>query len=880
VEITILDIRVYKGRNVYSHRKVVRAIVDIGKLYDTPTKDIDGFNEKILECFPGLGKHYCSLGYEGGFRERLEEGTYLAHLIEHLTLELQSIAGSEVRYGRTRLFEENQIYEVVFEYELEQLAIECIVVAVESINALIAGEVPDVEEINKNLSNIAAKAAIGPSSRAICEAAAKRNIAVRKIGNDSVFQLGLGKHLRIIQASLTDRPSCLDVDIACNKHMAKLALARAGIPIPYGEVAYTHAAALLHAQQIGYPVVVKPADANQGKGVSIDLNTDAEVITAFKEASKYSRAVIIEKYITGKDYRVLVVGGKVSAVAERRPPSVTGDGIHTIKELVEIENENPLRGIGHEKPLTKLSIDNTTRQLMEKKGISENYLLPFGKTFALRQNGNISTGGTARDCTDEIHPHNIKLAIAAAEVFNLDIAGVDITAEDISLPIDEGNGAVIEVNAAPGLRMHLFPSSGSPRNVGDDIVDMLFPDGSTGCIPVVSVTGTNGKTTTSRLIAHTLGLTGKIVGLTCTNGIYIGTECIMKGDCTGAISAETVLSNKQVEAAVLETARGGIIRRGLGYDKADVGVIVNISEDHLGSDGIETKEDIAHVKSLVAEAVKEDGYAVLNADDSMTSDILKRIKHNAILFSSNYQNDLIKMHLRKGGKCVIAKEGTIFACSGRKKTPIAEINNIPITFCGKAICNIENSLAAVSALVALEVKNEIIREGLYSFKPDIKSNPGRFNIFDMGDFKIMLDYGHNPAGYAAVLDFIKGLGAGRYIGIIGVPGDRCEKSIREVGALCGEMFSKIYIKEDKDPRRRKKGEVSSLLLEGVLASGFDKRSIDIILDEKEALMKAISEAQTGDLIVMFYEEFEPLLKVIEEYDFHRDNDAHIQDVIA
>ncbi|HHW49129.1 MAG TPA: cyanophycin synthetase [Clostridiaceae bacterium] len=861
----IYSIQSFTGKNIYSHKPVIKMIIDVEDMHNTPTKDIDGFNGKLVNMFPGLKKHYCSLGVEGGFAKRLEEGTYAAHVIEHLVLELQSIIGYDVYFGRTRLLKEPSTYYIVYEYMNEKVGIECGRAAANIIDSLIRGKEIDVGTVINDLKKTAVESEMGPSTRAIYEEAKKRGIPVVRLGNDSLIQLGYGKYSRLIEASLTDAARCISVDIAGNKQLTKQILMDNDIPVPYGDIAYTEQSAIALAEYIGYPVVVKPYDGNQGKGVALNLSTREQVREAFTEAIKFSKAVIVEKYIKGRDYRVLVVGDKVSAVSERRPPCVIGDGIHTIKELVEAENNNDLRGEDHEKPLTKIHLDSVARLSLSRRGIDENYIPAPNEEVYLRDNGNLSTGGTARDCSRDIHPYNAYLAVKAAKLIGLDIAGVDITAEDISVPICGGSGAVIEVNAAPGLRMHLYPTEGQANNVAANILDMMFPEGSPCSIPIVSITGTNGKTTTARLVRHVLMLTGKKVGMTSTSGIYIGNECIQKGDCTGPVSARLVLSNKEVEAAVLETARGGIIRKGLGYEEADVGVITNITEDHLGIDGINTLEDLAFVKSLVIEAVKPDGYAVLNADDEMTNWVIRRASCNIILFSKNRNNLLVLEHIRRGGKAVYIDKNTIFIHENGNDIPLIAVGDIPITARGILKCNVENSLAAISALYSLNVPVEIIRKGLKTFKPDLRTNPGRFNIFDMGDFKVMLDYGHNPAGYRAVVDYVKKIKASRLVGIIGIPGDRMDKHIEEVGELCGKVFSKVYIKEDDDLRGRSSGEVAGILYNALIRGGMGKECIEIIYSEQKALETALHDAQPGDLVVMFYEKFEPALEIVERF---------------
>ncbi|MEG6612789.1 cyanophycin synthetase [Pseudoclostridium thermosuccinogenes] len=861
----IYSIQCFSGRNIYSHKPVVKMVLNIGDYYKTTTKDIPGFNEKLIKLFPGLGKHHCSLGYEGGFLERLKEGTYIGHVTEHLILELQCLTGSNVNYGKTRVIMEPSLYYIVYQYENEKCAVECGRAAVDIVTCLAEGKEIDIDTILHNLKKVAIESEMGPSTKSIYDEAKRRGIPVTRIGNESLLQLGYGKYRRLIEASLSDAPSCINVDIAGNKHLTKQILMDSNIPVPFGELVYTEESAVAAAREIGFPLVLKPYNANQGKGVTLDIRNEDQVRRAYREAAKYCNTAIVERYIPGKDYRVLVVGGKVAAVAERRPPMVTGDGVHTVKELVDIENMNPLRGDDHEKPLTKIKLDEVARQVLAKYGMDENYVPEPGKTVRLRENGNLSTGGTAKDCTDLIHPYNCALAVKAAELIGLDIAGIDITAEDISVPLNSTNGAIIEVNAAPGLRMHLYPTEGKKRNIAGDILDMMFPEGRPFTIPIISVTGTNGKTTTTRLIRHTLSLTGKVVGMTSTSGIYIGDECILKGDNTGPISARMVLSDSRVEAAVLETARGGIVRKGLGYDLADVGVVINVSDDHLGLDGIETLEDLAFAKSLVLEAVKPDGYAVINADDEMAEYMISRVRSRMVLFSRSSDNPLVVSHIGSGGKAVYMEGSSIYICNGKVRSFVMNVEDIPITFGGMVDCNIENSLAAVSALFSVNVSISAIRKGLRSFKPDTVSNPGRFNLFDMGNFKVMLDYGHNPAGYKALIKFLQKTDAKRLVGIIGVPGDRLDRNIREVGEICGKVFSNIYIKEDRDLRGRKPGEVADILYEGVMKSPIEKENVKIIRNELEALETAMLDAQPGDMIVMLYEEFEPAVELVSRF---------------
>lgn len=851
-QIQVRDFTIYNGRNIYSHRPAVKMIVDIGKYGEIPTNKIPGFNQKLLEYFPGLKTNYCGLGYEGGFLERLRTGTYLAHVLEHVILEMQYMVGYDVHFGKTRVITEPSLFYLVYEFENEICGLECGKASVFILNCILAGENIEIGEFIDYLKKVSQDAELGPSTSAIVDEARKRGIPVTRIGNGSLVRLGYGRHSRLVESTLTDSAACICVDISCNKQLTKFLLGEHQIPVPYGKVVYSEISALMVAKQIGMPVVIKPFDGNQGKGVHLNLKTDEEIKAAFREASKYSNGIIVEKYVKGCDFRILVVGGRVSAVSERRPAGVVGDGVHTIKQLVEIVNRDPNRGEQHEKPLTKIKFDTVVMNVLKKNGMAAETIPANGQPVFLRENGNLSTGGIAIDCTDRIHPENVEIAVRAASAIGIDIAGIDIVAEDISQPITETGGAVVEVNTAPGIRMHLYPSEGKPRNVARDIVDMLFPDDGSIRFPIVSVTGTNGKTTVARMVQHVMRLTGKSVGMTSTSGTYIDDKCICRGDNSGPRSARSLLSNKKIDAAVLETARGGIVREGLGYDLADIGVITNITDDHLGMAGCETLEDLAYIKSLVVEAVKKDGTAVLNAEDPMTPSILGRVKARKTLF----YKDENRMQKQRFQDCsfVFVKDGLIKYETGGTATDIAKIEDIPITGGGRIPCNIDNALAATAALLALGTPIDIIQKGFASFC----DNEGRFNLYDVNGVRVMLDYGHNPAGYDEVIQVCKSMKAGRLIGVIGMPGDRMDSSIKCVGKKCAGAFDRLYIKEDRDLRGRRYGEVARIFLDAVTESGFRPDSVSVIEDELEALKQAVSDAKPGDLIVELYERLEPL----------------------
>jgi cyanophycin synthetase len=861
-------IRTLAGPNVYTYRPALLMRLDLEDLAERESRELAGFNERLLELLPGLHEHTCGKGYRGGFVERLHGGTYFGHVVEHVAIELTNAAGVPVAHGKTRYAGTTGVYNVVVEYKAETATEYLLRVAVELVGALISGEAYPLEEKLREARCLVARHELGPSTRAIVDAAARRNIPVFRLGPDNLVQLGYGKHRRFIQAAMCDRTSAVGVEIAGDKELTKNLLEQVSIPVPRGALVTTEEEALAALRSLGAPVVVKPLDGRQGKGVSLNLSTPEEVLLGFHIAREYSRHVLVEELFDGRNYRVLVVGDEMVAASERIPCHVAGDGEHTLKELIDLANLDPQRGEGHEKPLTQIVVDEIMLACLGKSGRCLEDVPEAGEVVYLRESINLSTGGTAKDVTDVVHPSVRDMCERAARVVGMDICGVDLVLRDISEPVGSGGG-IIELNAAPGLRMHLFPSEGRPRDVGAAIVEMLYPRGTDGRIPVISVTGTNGKTTVTRMIGHVLGESGLTVGLTTTDGIYIGGRCVAEGDTTGPQSARTVLSDPSVEAAVLETARGGITRRGLGYDWSDVAVMTNIRPDHIGQDGIETLDDLVYIKSLVAERVRDGGTLVLNADDQEVARLLEipRVREGekrVVYFSVRDNHLLIKRHLDEGGTAYFVSDGWVVEAEGPARRRVLEVASVPATMWGTAEYQVSNVLAAVAACRAQGVAVEQLAASLAEFH-SAEHNPGRGNLFRIasGGY-VMLDYGHNADAFAAVCRMAAKWEGRRVTGIIGVPGDRDDAIIEEAGRIAARGFHRLVIKEDEDTRGRERGEVARLLCEAANREA-PGRECRIVLDDTEALSQELRQLRGGDVVVMFYDKLEPLLRVLEGF---------------
>lgn len=881
----ILSHKVLFGPNIYLFSPVIEVCIDIGKYDQIESKDVPGFNECLLCYYPGLYEHTCSLGKKGGFVKRLKEGTFFSHILEHLCLEIQSNLGQEVYYGKT-IWQKDSEYKIVVEYLVEELAIFAFESAVKLLRNILNNR--DIEfivrKINKDGEEMLCKYGIGPSTKSILEAARKKNVPVIPLDRTScLYQLGYGNKQRKIEATIASTTSCIAVDIACNKVQTNKIVADAGLPVPKGFIVEKPSELKELIYNLGTPLVVKPYNSNHGKGVSLNINNWYELKESFNCALRYSDKVIVEEFVEGKDYRLLVVGNKLAAAAERIPPFIIGDGKKTIEELINFENRSAERGDGHEKKLTCINIDGMVIKYIREQGFSLNNIPEKGQMVYLRYNGNLSTGGTSKDVTDEVHPINAQLAIRAAQLIGLDIAGVDMIAGDIRVPLSQQNGAIIEINAAPGIRMHHYPREGKTQNVAEDILEYLFPENK-GRIPIVSVTGTNGKTTVCRLLAEIFKNLYNNVGLTITGGTYVNDHCIMEGDNTGPLSARILLKEPMVDIAILETARGGILRQGLAYDQSDVGIVINITEDHLGVDGVESLDELINIKSLVIETVKKSGRCVLNADDPLVVNIADRAHAPILYFSRKANNMIISEHCEKGGEAIYLEGNSIVQQKGNKKAVLFEgINDIPITFGGLASHNIENIIAATAATVGLGVNNNVIKKGLMSFNNNFTDNPGRLNIFESIDLKVILDYGHNPAGFKEIFKFMKKIKGKRLVGVVGVPGDRKDGLIVRAGETIARYLDCVYIKEDENLRGREEGEVASLIKKGMLNTGFAGFH-KIIADEKEALEEALLNALPGDIIVCFYEKDpEILVQIIKqgiiEFDTRESKIDRIEDKI-
>lgn len=894
----VMNHQVYRGPNVYGFEPMIRIQLDLGALEQHPSHQLPGFTDALLALLPTLEAHGCSYREPGGLVRRMREGTWLGHIAEHVILDLQSLVGERVTYGKTRSVKGRPgVYNVLYTYREERLGLAAAIMGLRLVDSLLPPHLQGVDGLERlvradlgacrtdgafdfegelaALRRLARRFTLGPTTQSLVSEAARRGIPFLRLDDDSLVQLGHGRHQQRVRASITGRTSHIATMTASDKALTKTLLDRAGLPVPRGSVVTTADEAVTAARRLRGQAVTKPLDGNHGRGVSLNLTSDDQVRRGFEEARTHSRHVVVEQHFQGHDHRVLVVGGEVVAVAERVPAQVVGDGTRSIEALVAEVNADPRRGEGHEQVMTRIRLDAHVDQVLAAAGWTRASVPPAGQVVVLRDTANLSTGGTAVDRTDVIHPDNATVARRAAQVIGLDVAGIDLICPDITQSVHDTGGGIVEVNAAPGFRMHLQPSEGAARNVAAPVLDMLFPPGVPCRMPVISITGTNGKSTTARMVAHILKQAGYRVGLTTSNGIYIGGEQIVSGDTTGPRSAKVVLSDPTVDVAVLETARGGILREGLGFDRCDVGAVLNVQPDHLGLGGIETVEDLAWVKSLIVEVVDRNGTSVLNADDPLTFRMRRQARGQVILFSMRGGGNCapeVQAHIAAGGAAVVREptmlgdELVLYQASQRR--PILRARDIPATLGGYAWMNVQNALAAAAIAAAQGVPLSVIRTALRSFTTSFEQNPGRLNVYDGHPFRVLLDYAHNPAGLALLGELVPHLRPhqGRVIGVMGVAGDRRDEDIREMGALAARTFDELIVREDELRRGRAVGEGARLITEGALKGGLAPAQLRTILPEPEAVDAALRLAAPGDLVVILVTEVEDTWQQILKFD--------------
>ena len=862
--LVIRSIRTLEGPNIHAYQPVIEMLVSLGARDNVPTSKFKSFNENLLRMLPSLREHQCTRGKAGGFVERLTEGTLLGHVIEHIALELQALAGINVVYGKTRCARETGVYSIVVEYQCPHSAHYALRTSVDLVNGLLDQRLIDPTPHVENIERLVAHYDLGPSTRAITEAARYRGIPSLRLNRGSLVQLGYGARQQRIQGTLTQRTSCIAVDIATDKEMTKILLSQHGIPVPPGGLVTSEQAAVEISRSLGGIMVIKPCDSNQGKGVSLRVRCARGVRKAYRIATGYSDRVIVERYVEGRNYRVLVVGGEVVAVSERIPAHVVGDGKNTIAELVRRANQDTRRGRGHEKPLTRLPLDVHALGVLKSQRLGLGDVLKEGQCAYLRWNANLSTGGVAYDVTKSICPENAKVAVQAAELVGLDVAGVDLIAQDISQDVQGTDGAIIEVNAAPGIRMHHYPFRGEPRDVGRSIVNYLFPGHDRGRIPLVAVTGTNGKTTVNRLVAHMGKNWGKVTGSACSDGVYLDAQCLLAADASGPRSARMVLEDSRVEMAVLETARGGILRSGLGFDECDVAVVTNIQDDHVGQDGVEDVDMLRDIKGLVVEVVRPGGTAVLNADDPLVYSLADRTRGKITYFALRHDNPIVEDHVRRGGEAVYCRGNFISMHTGTREIPLLSVASVPCTFGGRYIPNLANVLAALGAGTALGIPPHALVRTLGEFMPDASCNPGRLNLMEVNGYRLCVDYAHNPPAVAALAQFGRQLcsGEGRCIGVVAAPGDRTNAALKRFGQALAYGFDQLFIKEDSDLRGRRPGETAGLIKAGIAAVK-PQLPVEVLLEEQVAIERALEQSTREDLIMILYEKYEYTMNALQ-----------------
>ena len=873
----LLEMRCLTGPNYWSVRRPTLVVMklDLESLEERPTNQIEGFYDRLRTLLPSLYEHRCSEGRPGGFFHRVELGTWMGHVIEHLALELQTLAGMDCGFGRTRSTGERGVYNVVFSYEIEPAGRLAGQQAVALAQALVEGADFDLPPVVAELRRLYFAHKLGPSTSSIVNACRRKGVPFLRLDEDSTVQLGYGAKQKRIQATVSSQTSALGVELAADKADTKRVLLRHGVPVPQGVVVSTEDELRTALAEFRGPLVIKPLDGNHGRGVTTNLRTTEAALAAFQLAQQHSESVVLETFAEGDDYRLLVVDYKLVAAARRVPACVTGDGVSTLRVLVDDANQDPRRGCGHENILTRIEADEATLRLLEKGGLTLDSVPSCGQVVFLKTTANLSTGGTSVDVTDEVHPEIAFMAERAARAIGLDICGIDLLATNITLPLKTSGATVIEVNAGPGFRMHTHPTEGKPRDVGRCIADMLFPGDENGRIPILAVTGTNGKTTTTRLLAHLMKTAGHRVGFTTTEGIYIDGFQVEEGDCTGPISNRKVLMDASVEVAVLECARGGMLRSGLAFDQCDVGIVTNVAADHLGLRDIHTVDDMARVKAIVAESVKPTGYAVLNADNEHTATMRDRVTCNVAMFTTCPRNRRVTEHCAEGGLAAVLDEGFVAIWRGSERLKVEAVANIPLAFGGRATFMVENILAATLGAYCQGVPVALIAEGLRSFVPSGETTPGRMNFFQFDGFQVMVDYAHNPHGLAALGGFIRSVPADCRQGILTGVGDRRDEDIRLLGKVAAEIFDDIIVRMDDDSRGRTTEEIMRLVTEGIRLVDADA-AIRCIPDELEAIEFAIRHARPGQFVVLLSDKIKESLELVRGLQRQQQNRAEAE----
>lgn len=857
-------VRYLKGPNYFSLRPAIWIELDIEELELLPSNAIPGFTDRLLELIPSLKTHTCSLGYQGGFIDRLREGTWMGHILEHVAIELQVLAGIDAKRGKTITSNKKGIYYITYDYQEPKSGFHAFKSAMEIIEKILKGQrlIP-IQKYISQISDLYFNNKLGPSTQAIFDAAMNSKIPVERIGTDSLLRLGTGSKQKFVQATITSQTSVLAVERACDKQVTKMILSSCGVPVPKGEVVTSLTEIFKASERIGFPLVIKPLKGRQGQGVITNIRNKDELFNVVNCLDKHVKEFIIERYYDGNDYRLLVINNKFAAASLRTPPFVIGNGQDTIRRLIELENENPKRGDGHEKPMSKIPLDFTVSCYLEKFDLTLDSVPDKGQIVQVVGNANLSTGGQAIDVTDDVHPSIKEMAITAAKAIGLDVAGIDFICKDITKPLNRKEAVVVEVNAAPGIRMHHFPSKGKKRDVGKEIVKYLFKNREQASIPIISVTGTNGKTTTSRLIKHLIEKENFTVGMANSDGVYIGSQCIDEGDCSGPISARMVLSHPNVELAVLETARGGILREGLAFRYCDVGIVTNVSEDHLGQDGIETFEQLVKLKRLIPEVVIEGGYCVLNADDPEVVKMADYTKGNIIFTSINADNPYINEAAVNGGIAwYLDHKGWIVHVSKNIKTKFLPSQEIPITINGTAKHNIANLLQALAAAHSQGISISQLKERVLSFEPDFKQSKGRFNKISKNGREIVVDYAHNVAGLMAIYDTIKELKKNRIITVLSAPGDRNNNEVANLAKIAAKNSDLLVIKEDRELRGRAPFEIAGIMRDAAIQEGIGSENIYIIRNELAAFAEAWELSREGDLLLFSYEEFSSITQFL------------------